>query len=271
MKHLCGSAGRRHDDAAARRTKRANIMMVRPREQDRRAVLLEGSELFLGLTEEESRKATRQMEENRFLRGATIFRKDDPSDTLFMLKEGLVKIVAPSGNGCRDDSLHPPADRHLRGTPPRRGEAAIQCPGRDGCPCRRPFTGRFYRGPVGDSPGPPEFHPDSVQAPGPCREGGHGIQTHQVVPAVGDGPPSDMRRARGRHSLGCHTPPVADARGPRGNDRHHPGNRHEPAEPPPPHGPGMGPWSSPRREPPTYGRLCAIWGYSAAREGTWTG
>ncbi len=100
MKHLCGSAGRRHDDATARRTKRANIMMARPREQDRRAVLLEGSELFLGLTEEESRKATRQMEENRFLRGATIFRKNDPSDTLFMLKEGLVKIVAPSEKGA---------------------------------------------------------------------------------------------------------------------------------------------------------------------------
>ena len=75
MKHLRGSAGSRRDDAM-------------------------GSELFLGLTEEESRKITRRMEENRFLQGATIFRKDDPSDSLFALKEGLVKLVAHSEKGA---------------------------------------------------------------------------------------------------------------------------------------------------------------------------
>ena len=57
-------------------------------------------ELFLGLTEEESRKVTRRMEENRFLRGEAIFRKDDPSDSLFALMEGLVKIVAHSEKGA---------------------------------------------------------------------------------------------------------------------------------------------------------------------------
>ena len=54
------------------RTKRTNIMMARPKEQDRQSVLLKGSELFLGLTGEEVRKSTRRMEEKRFLLGATI-------------------------------------------------------------------------------------------------------------------------------------------------------------------------------------------------------
>ena len=51
------------------------------------------------------------MEEKRFLQGATIFRKDDPSDSLFALKEGLVKIVAHSvkGAGTILYILRPPA------------------------------------------------------------------------------------------------------------------------------------------------------------------
>jgi CRP/FNR family transcriptional regulator len=40
------------------------------------------------------------MEEKRFLRGAPIFRKDDPSDSLFALKEGLVKLVFHSIKGA---------------------------------------------------------------------------------------------------------------------------------------------------------------------------
>ena len=40
------------------------------------------------------------MEENPFPAGRTIFRKDDPSDSLFALKEGLVKLVAPSEKGA---------------------------------------------------------------------------------------------------------------------------------------------------------------------------
>ena len=75
-------------------------MMVRSKGRDGRAVLPGGSELFLGLTEEESGKVTRRMEEIRFLRGGTIFRKDDPGDSLFALKEGLVKLVAPSEKGA---------------------------------------------------------------------------------------------------------------------------------------------------------------------------
>jgi CRP/FNR family cyclic AMP-dependent transcriptional regulator len=81
-------------------TKRANIMLVRPEGQDRRSVPFGDSALLLGLTEEECGRVTRRMEEIRFLRGETIFRKDDPSDSLFALKEGLVKLVAPSGKGA---------------------------------------------------------------------------------------------------------------------------------------------------------------------------
>ena len=100
MKHLCGSAGRRRDDAIVMGTKRANIMKIRPKEQGRRAGPLAGFELFLGLPNVESRKVTRLMEEKRFLRGAAIFQKDDPSDSLYALKEGLVKIVAHSEKGA---------------------------------------------------------------------------------------------------------------------------------------------------------------------------
>jgi CRP/FNR family cyclic AMP-dependent transcriptional regulator len=82
------------------RTKRTDIMMARPKEQDRQSVLLKGSALFLGLTEEEVRKITRRMEEKRFLQGTTIFRKDDPCDSLFELKEGLVKLVVNPVKGA---------------------------------------------------------------------------------------------------------------------------------------------------------------------------
>lgn len=100
MKHLWVGAARRRNDAIAIRTRWANTMKVRPKEKGRRAVLLGGSELFLGLTEEESRKVTQWMEENRFLRGETIFRKDAPSDSLFALREGLVKLVFRSEKGA---------------------------------------------------------------------------------------------------------------------------------------------------------------------------
>ena len=100
MKQLFGSAGRRLDDADAMTTKRTNIMTPRLKEQGSRAGLLGGSELFLGLSEKESRKVTRRMEEYRFLRRETIFRKGDPSDSLYALKEGLVKLVASSEKGA---------------------------------------------------------------------------------------------------------------------------------------------------------------------------
>jgi CRP/FNR family transcriptional regulator len=53
--------------------------------------------LFRSLPAPAYRKATRLMEERRYLRGETIFRRNDPGDFLFELKEGLVKLVAPGG------------------------------------------------------------------------------------------------------------------------------------------------------------------------------
>lgn len=100
MKHLRGGAARRPNDAVSTRRRRANIRKFRPKEQGGRAGLLAGSELFLGLTEEESRNVSRRMGENRYPRGETIFRKDDPSDSLFALKEGVVKLVSRPGRGA---------------------------------------------------------------------------------------------------------------------------------------------------------------------------
>lgn len=100
MKHPYGSPGRTQDDAMAPGTKRANIMKIKPGEPERRAAPAADSELLLGLTGEESRKVIRQMEEKRFPRGATIFRKGDPGDSLFTLMEGLVKLVARSEKGA---------------------------------------------------------------------------------------------------------------------------------------------------------------------------
>ncbi|PWB63088.1 MAG: hypothetical protein C3F14_08820 [Deltaproteobacteria bacterium] len=58
------------------------------------------AELFRGLTSGDLRKVGEQVEERRYPRGATIFRRNDPSDSLFALEEGLVKLVARSPNGA---------------------------------------------------------------------------------------------------------------------------------------------------------------------------
>lgn len=75
-------------------------MKIRPKEQERRVGPLAGFELFLGITSRVSRKVSRRMEEKGFLRGAMIFQRDDPSDSLYVLKEGLVKLVAQSKKGA---------------------------------------------------------------------------------------------------------------------------------------------------------------------------
>jgi CRP-like cAMP-binding protein len=71
-----------------------------PLERESRRELFAGFELFRGFTEGESRMVDRRMEEKRFLRGDAIFRRADPSDALYLLMEGLVKIVAYSGRGA---------------------------------------------------------------------------------------------------------------------------------------------------------------------------
>lgn len=84
MKRPYGDSGRRRPAAIAAGARRT----------------LAEYDLFLGLAEEESRKVIRRMEEKRFPRGATIFRRNDPCDFLYVLKEGVVKLVARSEKGA---------------------------------------------------------------------------------------------------------------------------------------------------------------------------
>lgn len=58
------------------------------------------SELFRGISEPESRKAALLCAERRFRQGATIFSRGDAGDSLYILKEGLVRIVSVSDKGA---------------------------------------------------------------------------------------------------------------------------------------------------------------------------
>jgi CRP/FNR family transcriptional regulator len=58
------------------------------------------AELFQGLAGGDLRRVAEMLEERRYLRGATIFRRNDPSDALYALEEGLVKLVARSDSGA---------------------------------------------------------------------------------------------------------------------------------------------------------------------------
>lgn len=80
--------------------KRAKSVWNRPNERGGGADSPSIPALFRGLTEAESRKAARLMEEKRYPKGATIFRKNDPGDSLYVLEEGLVKLVAHSQKGA---------------------------------------------------------------------------------------------------------------------------------------------------------------------------
>ena len=73
--------------------RQANLGKFRWKEQVGPAGVPGGPEMFRGLTEMEARRIARRTEERRYLRGETIFRKGDPCDTLFTLKEGSVKLV----------------------------------------------------------------------------------------------------------------------------------------------------------------------------------
>jgi CRP/FNR family transcriptional regulator len=58
------------------------------------------AELFQGLESGDLRKVAELVEERRYPRGATIFGRNDPSDSLFALEQGLVKLVARSQAGA---------------------------------------------------------------------------------------------------------------------------------------------------------------------------
>lgn len=56
-------------------------------------------DLFQGLTEAESQKVARFCADRRYRKGATIFSKGDPADSLYIIKEGKVRIVFLSAKG----------------------------------------------------------------------------------------------------------------------------------------------------------------------------
>jgi CRP-like cAMP-binding protein len=60
---------------------------------------LSAVELFRGVSEREARKITELCSERRFPQGATIFREGDGTDSLYILKSGVVKLVCVSPKG----------------------------------------------------------------------------------------------------------------------------------------------------------------------------
>ena len=56
--------------------------------------------LFEGISEEETQKVARLCSERAYPKGATIYSEGDPSDALYILKEGLVKIISFSEKGA---------------------------------------------------------------------------------------------------------------------------------------------------------------------------
>lgn len=73
---------------------------VRTKERETRQGVPARFELFRDLANREFRLIDRRMEEKRFPKGTAIFRGAAPGDSLYVLKEGLVKIVAYSGRGA---------------------------------------------------------------------------------------------------------------------------------------------------------------------------
>ena len=57
-------------------------------------------ELFKGVSDPDVRRITRLCTERRYGRGATIFSEGDPADAMFIVREGLVKLVSVSKKGA---------------------------------------------------------------------------------------------------------------------------------------------------------------------------
>ena len=56
-------------------------------------------ELFNGITEPEMQRVERLCSERRYPQGATIFSRGDPSDSLYIVEEGRVRIISLSDKG----------------------------------------------------------------------------------------------------------------------------------------------------------------------------
>jgi len=57
------------------------------------------AELFEGVSDEDSRRIDAHCTERRYARDGIIFSEDDPSDALYILREGLVKLISLSERG----------------------------------------------------------------------------------------------------------------------------------------------------------------------------
>jgi CRP-like cAMP-binding protein len=57
------------------------------------------AELFQGISESESQRIARLCGDRRFRQGATIFAKGDPADSLYIVKEGQVRVISLSDKG----------------------------------------------------------------------------------------------------------------------------------------------------------------------------
>lgn len=60
---------------------------------------LRGVELFQGVSQKEAERISSLCAERRYMKAATIFSEGDPSDALYIVKEGLVKLVSVSEKG----------------------------------------------------------------------------------------------------------------------------------------------------------------------------
>src|SRR3990172_1471653 len=57
------------------------------------------AELFQGISESEAQKVARLCAERRYRKGATIFSKDDSADSLYIVKDGRVRLLSLSDKG----------------------------------------------------------------------------------------------------------------------------------------------------------------------------
>ena len=60
---------------------------------------LTAGELFQGISKAEVQKISSLCSERRYPRGTSIFSESDPSDSLYIVKNGLVKLISHSEKG----------------------------------------------------------------------------------------------------------------------------------------------------------------------------
>lgn len=76
------------------------VSIPRPLEERLRPFLTAG-ELFQGISEAETPRIAGFCSERRYPQGATIFSEGDPSDSVYILKRGLVKLIFLSAKGMQ--------------------------------------------------------------------------------------------------------------------------------------------------------------------------